>query len=116
MIPKVVWVQILAGRAVSVFDDDERDRAEETLAPSMRLSRYVHELVARPTPADGAVLGAIAFLRENWKNNDGAEGESVKIVCDELERLRALVAASAPAPSEPLSAAELRRLGYPREV
>ena len=40
-------------------------------------------------PPDHSVLGAIAFLREAWRNNDGAEGESVKLVCSELERLRA---------------------------
>ena len=29
-------------------------------------------------------------MREAWRGNDGAEGESVKLICDELERLRAL--------------------------
>lgn len=28
--------------------------------------------------------GAVQFLRENWRN-DGAEGESVHLVCDALE-------------------------------
>lgn len=40
-------------------------------------------------PPDHSVVGAIAFLREAWRNNDGAEGDSVKLVCSELERLRA---------------------------
>jgi hypothetical protein len=48
--------------------------------------------MARPLPTDTAVTGAIALLRENWRHNDGAEGESVKLVCNELERLRALLA------------------------
>lgn len=30
--------------------------------------------------------GAIAFLREAWRN-DGAEGESVHLVCDDAEAL-----------------------------
>ena len=47
-------------------------------------------MLAKPAlPVEHAVTGAIAFLRENWRHNDGAEGESVKLVCDELERLRA---------------------------
>ncbi len=44
---------------------------------------------SRAAPPDHAITGAIAFLRKNWRNNDGAEGESVKLVCDELERMRA---------------------------
>lgn len=36
-------------------------------------------------PIESSVKGAIAFLRDNWRNNDGAEGESVKLVCNELE-------------------------------
>ncbi len=90
-----VWVQFTSGgTAASVFDADERDRAEETLGPSMTLGRYIREpvIVRGMPPPTHAVRGAIAFLRANW-NNDGAEGESVNLVCSELERLRELVSA-----------------------
>lgn len=50
----------------------------------------------RPAP-EYAVEGAIAFLRENWRGNDGAEGDAVKLVCDELERMRAASTEAKPA-------------------
>jgi hypothetical protein len=34
-----------------------------------------------------ALTSAIEFLRENWKGNDGAEGESVHLVCAAAELL-----------------------------
>jgi hypothetical protein len=39
-------------------------------------------------PSDHAVASAISFMREAWRGNDGAEGDAVKLLCDELERLR----------------------------
>ena len=39
-------------------------------------------------PNSIAVTGAVAFLREAWKSNDGAEGDSVRLVCGELEQLQ----------------------------
>ncbi len=37
--------------------------------------------------------GAVAFLRENWRD-DGAEGESVHLLCDEIASLRTALAAA----------------------
>lgn len=44
------------------------------------------ELVERKKPRP-PMEGVIAFLREAWRN-DGAEGESVHALCDEVEQLR----------------------------
>jgi hypothetical protein len=45
-------------------------------------------LTARRAPP-GAVDGAIAFAREAWRGNDGAEGDAIRLICDELELTRA---------------------------
>lgn len=64
-----------------------KDQPDDTKTPAEErrpLSAYeVRNLEQRAT-------GAIALLRGAF-NNDGAEGESVHVVCDELERLRAEV-------------------------
>jgi len=41
------------------------------------------------SPQPSAIEGAIAFLREAWKDNDGAEVGSIMLACGALEKLRA---------------------------
>jgi hypothetical protein len=52
----------------------------EHIAEHMRASTFEPWEVER-------LQGAIDFMREAWRSNDGAEGESVKLVCAALEKL-----------------------------
>ena len=45
------------------------------------------------------VNGAVAFLRENFRN-DGAEGESVHVACDAVDALKKLIDELAIEPSD----------------
>jgi hypothetical protein len=45
------------------------------------------ERVELPEWRVAKVRGAMAFAREAWKHNDGAEGESVRLICNALETL-----------------------------
>jgi len=41
------------------------------------------------------LAAAIAVVREAWRLDDGAEGDSVRLICDEAERLTLELAAVA---------------------
>jgi hypothetical protein len=52
-----------------------------------RARQFARQRILRDSSQNGAkVLGAIAFLRDAFRR-DGAEGESVHLVCDTLEHL-----------------------------
>lgn len=57
---------------------------------------YLGPLVYRPM-SDDVRASLIAFARKTWWNN-GAEGETVHRLCDELEHYAALATAGKPSP------------------
>lgn len=96
------WKPFLAGPAVTLSTDcDEaakqiaehwvKKAADESARAKAKLERKAQNKLLRIQSGkdglDSRTRNIVAFLRENWRNNDGAEGDSVHALCDAVERL-----------------------------